>query len=127
MTAISGERSPDQGCEPGQAPPQSPPEPGAVPRTGRQVRLEELSDQCQRTGGSARLGVLQWSKRDTLTVVTFSDYAERWLAKRKVKGRPLAAWTLSKLVALRREVSDAVRMRMAATHSARVVLRTRHL
>jgi len=37
----------------------------------------------------------EWSKRDTLTVVTFSDYAERWLAKRKVKGRPLAARTLS--------------------------------
>jgi integrase len=37
----------------------------------------------------------EWSKRDTLTVVTFSDYAERWLAKRTVKGRPLAARTLA--------------------------------
>ena len=37
----------------------------------------------------------EWKKSDTLTAVTFSDYAERWLAKRKVKGRPLAARTLS--------------------------------
>jgi integrase len=32
---------------------------------------------------------------DALVVVTFGDYAERWLADRKVKGRPLAARTLS--------------------------------
>jgi integrase len=31
-----------------------------------------------------------WEEKDTLVVVTFGDYAERWLANRKVKGRPLA-------------------------------------
>ena len=32
-------------------------------------------------------------QHDTLLVATFGDYAERWLAMRKVKGRPLAART----------------------------------
>jgi integrase len=32
----------------------------------------------------------KWSKSDTLVVVPFGDYAKRWLANRKVKGRPLA-------------------------------------
>jgi integrase len=31
-----------------------------------------------------------WEEKDTLVVVTFGDYAKRWLANRKVKGRPLA-------------------------------------
>jgi integrase len=31
-----------------------------------------------------------WEKSSTLTVILFRDYAEAWLANRKVKGRPLA-------------------------------------
>ena len=34
---------------------------------------------------------------DTLVVITFGDYAERWLADRKVKGRPLADRTREQL------------------------------
>jgi integrase len=34
-----------------------------------------------------------WESKSTLVVVTFGDYAERWLADRKVRGRPLAMRT----------------------------------
>ena len=44
----------------------------------------------RRAGGSSR-------KSDALATVTFADYAERWLANRKVKGRPLAERTRERL------------------------------
>ena len=37
----------------------------------------------------------RWESKSTLVVVQFRDYATRWLAERKVKGRDLADRTLS--------------------------------
>jgi hypothetical protein len=54
-------------------------------------RLENWSSMTSEV--EARSAGASWEKRDTLVVITFGDYAGRWLANRKVKGLLLAMRT----------------------------------